>query len=405
MNRKNYILISLLCLLSSFVFAKRLDDSGNYLVRYQGDEVVILECYIKDAETIQVPETFKNIPVTRIASGAFKSSINTLQTVVLPDTVKELGAGIFSDCTKLKNVNIPASLVRIPESAFSNCSSLESIKLPESLMAIDSYAFFKCTNLKTVNIPYSVRVIGENAFKASAVDEVFIARPTHIEFNSFEREALLYVFRDSQAASAVIYADGEYLYVNEGVAGDIADYDDYQKWGGSRNGYYLGRAENVDDDYYYDDNDDYEEEDEDVPEVSAEQLATLVKTIAKRENLGYKGIATDGSEGVYYVKFEHSSSCADTSGDFPYIYYLLEGTDSVPNLLYVVFGRNTSDNKFVYSMAASSLLETEDEKDIRDEDELDDLYDAIQGYTIAYQTKVSINGLEYDVYCTDIDED
>ena len=417
----------LFMLLTAFAFAKRLDDSGNYLVHYQGDYVVILECRIKDAEHIDVPATFKGVPVTAIYDKAFSQSASTLQSVTLPDTVTVLGSGVFAGCTKLKSVNIPAGLTEIPDYAFNNCSSLEKVTLPEGLVRIGDNAFYQCTSLESINLPSTlkqigkraftrcekistvsisqeVRYIGDEAFLGTEVDEVVIARPTHISATAFDKDVLLYVFRNSQAASAAKYVDGEFLYVQDGSKGDIPDYSDYKKWGGAANDYYTGVADEQTDITSYED---YDNDEEEAPLVTASQLADLVKVIAQRENSNYAGVTTDGTDGIYYVKFEHCSSGSEVSGDFPYIYYLLEGVeeDDVPNMLYLVYGRNTSENMFVYNMAASSLLETEDEEDIRNPGEMQELYNAIQDYTIAYTTKVTINGKEYVVYCTDIDED
>jgi hypothetical protein len=71
-------------------------------------------------------------PVTRIADEAFKGTAVT--SVIVPDTVTELGWFAFADCTSLTSVTLPASVASIGYGAFDGCPNL-TVYCPK-----DSYA-------------------------------------------------------------------------------------------------------------------------------------------------------------------------------------------------------------------------------------------------------------------------
>jgi hypothetical protein len=99
----------------------------------------------------------------RIPGTAFRGC-SALQTVIIHEGVKEIGADAFSKCNQIINLTLPSSLERIYERAFSNCSSLVSLEIPNGVITIGSNAFANCTNLVSVKIPKSVKIIYGNAF-------------------------------------------------------------------------------------------------------------------------------------------------------------------------------------------------------------------------------------------------
>ena len=117
-----------------------------------------------------------NIPnsVKSIGDRAFEDC-SSLQTVNIPNSVKSIGDGTFSYCTNLQTVNIPNSVERIGDEAFEDCSSLQTINIPNSVKSIEYMAFYDCSSLQTVNIPNSVKSIGNQAFKdCSSLQTVII---------------------------------------------------------------------------------------------------------------------------------------------------------------------------------------------------------------------------------------
>ena len=83
-------------------------------------------------------------------------------------TVKEgtkvICDGAFFDCRFLQSIVIPNSVTEIGNRAFWNCKSLQSIVIPNSVTSIGDEAFYRCTSLQTIVIPNSVTEIGNQPF-------------------------------------------------------------------------------------------------------------------------------------------------------------------------------------------------------------------------------------------------
>lgn len=99
--------------------------------------------------------------VTEIGVSAF-AYVRSLKSVVLGNKVETIGGWAFCD-TGLTEINLPASLRYIGHDAFEGCD-FESIDFPEQLEYIGESAFWNCYNLKSIRIPASVKEIVERAF-------------------------------------------------------------------------------------------------------------------------------------------------------------------------------------------------------------------------------------------------
>lgn len=118
----------------------------------------VLEKYNGAATEVVVPNSVKII-----GAYAFRNCIG-ITSVVLPDSVQEIGESAFRDCTALTSVVIPDSVQKIGSHAFENCKSLASVKIPDSVQKIGDHAFAYCKSLASVKIPDSVQKIGDYAF-------------------------------------------------------------------------------------------------------------------------------------------------------------------------------------------------------------------------------------------------
>lgn len=95
------------------------------------------------ATTFSFPTEISGCPVKviKIADSAF-SACRSLQEIIIPDTVTELGSCCFQYCYDLQSVTIPDSITVIPNRAFSNCSALTEVTLPDTITEIGSNAFY-----------------------------------------------------------------------------------------------------------------------------------------------------------------------------------------------------------------------------------------------------------------------
>lgn len=189
-------------------------------------------------ETVVVPNS-----VTQMGKAVFANCKN-LQNVILPDKISEISSEMFYKCAGLKNIDIPASVTAINESAFSDCESLSEVVIPDAVYKIDYDAFFCCSALESITIPGTVTFIGQGAFYGSGIRSVEI--PSNISFigrNAFYNENLTvvtYLTPEPVAADYDYFSSYTYSY---GTLNYLEGYKDvYQN---IRPWYYFRNLEHV----------------------------------------------------------------------------------------------------------------------------------------------------------------
>ena len=119
--------------------------------------------------------------------GVFQGC-ESLKTVILPESVTEIGSYAFWNCGSLTNINLPEGLQSIGVGAFYNCTSLTSIDLSDctGLITIGISAFWYCTNLTSIDLPANLQTIGNNAFANSGLTSITLpAKLTTIDDYAF----------------------------------------------------------------------------------------------------------------------------------------------------------------------------------------------------------------------------
>ena len=96
--------------------------------------------------------TTVNIPKSLTSVGSYALSGTAIESIVLPETVTELGDGAFSRCTKLTSVNIPEGITEIGMFTFNMCKALTSLHIPASVKKMHSDVFYGCESLKTLTV-------------------------------------------------------------------------------------------------------------------------------------------------------------------------------------------------------------------------------------------------------------
>ena len=124
--------------------------------------------------------------VTRIGDGAFRGC-KSLTDIVIPNSVTSIGDNAFEYCFSLSNLVIPDGVTSIEDNAFKGCYSLSSVVIPDSVSCIGFGAFENCSSLTDIVIPDSVTSIGGYAFGCceSLTDIVIPNSVTSIGDNAF----------------------------------------------------------------------------------------------------------------------------------------------------------------------------------------------------------------------------
>ena len=102
--------------------------------------------------------------VTVIPANAFMNCRRKLEEVELPDGLLEIGECAFHTCRALKRMGIPSTVRKIGVGAFTDCSKLEEVELCEGLLELGENAFRRCSSLKRINIPSTVTEIPDHEF-------------------------------------------------------------------------------------------------------------------------------------------------------------------------------------------------------------------------------------------------
>lgn len=161
---------------------------------------------------------FYNCPITgridlssayAVSDYAFAAPSNAaLAEVVLPETLRSIGAYAFSGQNKLTRVTVNAASVKLGAYAFMNCTRLTSINI--NTQVIPTGAFYGCLSLASITLGADVATVGEYAFYNTKLTAFTVA-----DGNA--------VYRPQQSGAYLLSADGStLLLVAPGVGSSFA---------------------------------------------------------------------------------------------------------------------------------------------------------------------------------------
>ena len=144
-------------------FTWKLNDDGNsYTVTGLKEPETV--------ENIEIPATYKGLPVTAIENSAFSTDY-TIERVIIPDSVTTIGNSAFYTCAELTSLTIGNGVTTIDSYAFQSCSGLTSITISDSVISIGDAAFSYCYGVESI-------VFGENSQLTTIGNSAF--------FNSYQ---------------------------------------------------------------------------------------------------------------------------------------------------------------------------------------------------------------------------
>lgn len=210
------------------------DGSTITITAYRGSETeVVVPSTVDGYQVTAIGEAvFKEMPLTRvtisegittIAPEAFRLCQN-LSEVTLPSTLTTITACAFQETPSLKTIHLPDGLrsiknhafrasgltaVEIPDSVtevgegvFSNCGSLAEAAIGSGVSAITDFFFDECYALERIKIPAGVTRIGRYAFSRTGLKSIEWEerneQPYTIEANAFQQCSALTSFEPAE---------------------------------------------------------------------------------------------------------------------------------------------------------------------------------------------------------------
>lgn len=113
-------------------------------------------------ETISIPDSVTTIGIFAFARQQDKEDHTS--SITLPASLESLGKYAFGYRSVITSVEIPGSVEIISEGAFKGCTSLRTVTINEGVKEIGKEAFCSCTSLTAIELPSGLETIGEKAY-------------------------------------------------------------------------------------------------------------------------------------------------------------------------------------------------------------------------------------------------
>ena len=141
------------------------------------------------------------------------------EKVTIEEGVTQIGAYFFNGCQSLQEIVFPSTMTEIGYASFTNCTALYKLALPEGLQKIGKFAFSSAAKLVELTLPSTLTAIEECAFDyCDALYHVINNSSLAISAGSTEHggvaENAVKVSRDDAASMLRFTEDGFIFYVN-----------------------------------------------------------------------------------------------------------------------------------------------------------------------------------------------
>lgn len=152
---------------------ERVNPASDFAYTTENGEVTITD-YTGTREHVLIPSEIDGFPVTALADKAFYEKHVT--TVVVPDSVTEIGDLCFSGDNYLVSLTLPDGLAELSYGALESCYSLMDFELPKGLKTIGAGALQSIFYLTHLTIPAGVTDIEQmNFLMMHGLEEVSVA--------------------------------------------------------------------------------------------------------------------------------------------------------------------------------------------------------------------------------------
>lgn len=193
---------------------EQVNPASDFAYTAADGEVTITE-YTGTSEHVLIPSAIDGLPVTALGHRAFYEK--TVTTVVVPDSVTEIGAACFSGDNYLVSLKLPDGLKRLPPASLESCMRLYDFDLPQSLEKIYSSVFEFNYYLTHLTLPSSLTEIEQQNFiglyglqslTLAEDNEAFKLDETNGLLMTADGTRLLHCFSDIVPAEEIILPEG-----------------------------------------------------------------------------------------------------------------------------------------------------------------------------------------------------
>lgn len=193
---------------------EQVNPSSDFAYTADGGEVTITD-YIGTSEHVLIPDAIDGLPVTALGHRAFYEK--TVTTVVVPDSVTEIGAACFSGDNYLVSLKLPDGLKRLPPASLESCMRLYDFDLPQNLEKIYSSVFEFNYYLTHLTLPSSLTEIeqlnfiglyGLQSLTLAEDNAAFKLDETNGLLMTADGTRLLHCFSDISPAEEIILPEG-----------------------------------------------------------------------------------------------------------------------------------------------------------------------------------------------------
>lgn len=193
---------------------ERVNPASDFAYTTENGEVTITD-YTGTREHVLIPSEIGGFPVTMLADKAFYEKHVT--TVVVPDSVTEIGEACFSGDNYLVSLTLPDGLAELPYGALESCFRLMDFDLPQGLKKISGSALQYNYYLTHLTLPSSLTEIeqlnfiglhGLQSLTLAEDDAAFKLDETNGLLMTADGTRLLHCFSDISPAEEIILPEG-----------------------------------------------------------------------------------------------------------------------------------------------------------------------------------------------------
>ena len=140
----------LFCILTSLQSQAQLSDftidETRYLITSPTTVELTYTSHDGSSETLDIPATVTDEGVTYTVTAIYKKACDgkKFKSIILPNTLKEIGDYAFMACQNLQSIDIPESVKKIGIGAFKDCTSLTKVMIPKSVEELGDGSFDGC---------------------------------------------------------------------------------------------------------------------------------------------------------------------------------------------------------------------------------------------------------------------